>query len=346
MKAEGLGNGAICKQLNAEVIPCPLRYRYLAGLTQNDKYADTIWIISTVAVILRNPLYLGHMTQGKQRKAACEGVERRKTTPDEWIIVPNTHEPIVTQELFDRAGAVLDDRFSYYRQRRNKYPEAEKNKQELILYEAAFCADCGKALARKKTAGGSRSPRWVFRCKKQDDYGACSTKSIRENDLYEAVYCAVRTQVQRYVGVAGVLERLNRGSGYQSQLARLDSGIEEHEKELRRLSSLRGAIYEDYAAKLLTASEYRYATEKYNADIEKQRERLKTVRAERKEYSNHTNHTNKWLATFNRFIKSKSLTREMVQAFVERVDVSSLNRVSVTFKFRDELEALMTEVGT
>ena len=79
--------------------------------------------------------------------------------------------------------------------------------------------------------------------------------------------------------------------------------------------------------------------------MEKQRERLKAVKAKRKEYSKNTDQTNKWLATFSRFMENKSLTREMVQAMVERVEVSDLNKVSVTFKFRDELEALMTEVG-
>jgi hypothetical protein len=107
MKAEGMGNGAICKTLNGEGVPCPLRYRFISGLTKNNKYENCIWIISTVADILRNPLYLGHMAQGKVRVALCEGKEKRKTNRDEWFIVQNTHEPIVTQELYDRASAVI-----------------------------------------------------------------------------------------------------------------------------------------------------------------------------------------------------------------------------------------------
>jgi len=110
MKAEGMGNGTICYTLNSESVPCPNRYRYITGLTQNNKYENAIWIISTVAAILRNPLYLGHMTQGKNRSALYEGKEKRKTKRDEWIIVKDTHEVIVTQELYDRANAVFDER--------------------------------------------------------------------------------------------------------------------------------------------------------------------------------------------------------------------------------------------
>lgn len=346
MKAEGMGNGTICQTLNNEGVPCPLRYRYLKGLSKTDKYANCLWIISTVAEILRNPLYLGHMTQGKIRKALCDGKEARKTKRDEWIIVPNTHEPIITQDLFDQANAVFNKRSATYKENRYKYADGEKQRQDLILYGIAFCADCGKALSRRKLSSGtSKSPKWAFRCRKHTDYHACTNKYIHENALYESVYYAIRTQVQQYVDVAGILERLNRDNGYKAQQLRYDLELDEINKELRRVSSLRQAIYEDYAAKLLTASEYQYATEKYNADIETQNKKLDAVKAEKAEYSKYTEQTNKWLATFERFMNEKALNREMVQALVERVEVSDLNKVSVSFKFRDELESLITEVG-
>ena len=345
MKAEGIGNGTICQRLNNDNVPCPLRYRYLKGLSKSDKHANCLWIISTVAEILRNPLYLGHMTQGKIRKALCEGKEARKTKRDEWIIVPNTHKPIVTQDLYDQANAVIDERSATYKANRYKYADGEKKRHDLILYGVAFCADCGKALSRRKQSSGtSKAPKWAFRCRKHTDLHACPNKFIHEFELYESVYHAIRTQIQRYVDVAGILEKLNSDTGYKSRLMQYDIELDEIGKELRRVSSLRQAIYEDYAAKLLTASEYQYATEKYNADIEALNNKLDAVKAEKAEYSKYTEQTNKWLATFERFMNEKALNREMVQALVERVEVSDRNRVSVSFKFCDELESLIVEV--
>jgi len=344
MKAEGMGNGIICQTLNSEGVPCPLRYRFISGLTKNNKYENCVWIISTVADILRNPLYLGHMTQGKVRIALCEGKERRKTKRDEWFIVPNTHEPIVTQELYDRANAVFDERTSRYKENRFKYADSAQNRQELILYGVAFCADCGRALGRRKLSTRINA-RWAFRCRKYEDLNACTKKFIYEMDLYKAVYFAIRTQVQRYVDVAGILERLNRDNGYKSRLMRYDTKIEEIEKELRRLTAMCQAVFEDFAAKLLTATEYQYATEKSNTDTESLQNRLEAVSSEKAEYSKHTQQANRWLATFTQFMDEKSLTREMGQALVERVEVSDLDKVNVTFKFRDELKSLIMEVG-
>ena len=106
MKANGYSNGAVCRILNSEGIPCPARYRYIKGLTVNRKYTHATWIASTVASITKNPVYLGHMAQGKMRKSLCEGKKCRKTKPHEWIIVPNTHEAIVSQDLYDLANSL------------------------------------------------------------------------------------------------------------------------------------------------------------------------------------------------------------------------------------------------
>jgi len=345
MKAENMGNGTICQVLNGENIPCPQKYRYIKGFTQSDKYANCVWGVSTVADIIRNPLYLGHMTQGKARRALCDGKPQRKTKRDEWFIVHNTHEPIVTEELYDQANAAFDERAEKYKRNRYKNGNAPHDRQEPLLNGVAYCADCGIGLTRKKqTSSGSNKVAWVFRCKRHFDVQACTKKSIHETNLYESVYYAIRTQIQQYVDVAEILEKLNRDNGYKSRLMRYEEEIEEIEKELRRLSSLRQAIYEDYAAKLLTASEYQYAIDKYNTDMDKQHTKLDAMKAERAEYSKQTKQTNKWLATFEQFMDNKALNREMVQALVERVEVSNLDKVSVSFKFRDELESLIAEV--
>jgi hypothetical protein len=49
-----------------------------------------------------------------------------------------------------------------------------------------------------------------------------------------------------------------------------------------------------YAAKLLTVSEYQYATEKYNADTEKQQARLEAAKREKAECTEKFTPVNKW----------------------------------------------------
>ncbi|MCL2053349.1 MAG: hypothetical protein FWG90_02755 [Oscillospiraceae bacterium] len=168
----------------------------------------------------------------------------------------------------------------------------------------------------------------------------CSKKSIHQTDLEQAVYDAIRLEIEKCADISGIIEKLNRESGHKSRLARFDAEIEECEKELRRIASLKQAVYEDYAARLLTASEYQFATEKYNADTIKFQTRLESAKENKEAYTQSSTPTNKWLGAFSRFVDAKVLTVEMVQALVERVEVSDYNRIHIIFKFRDEYAAI------
>lgn len=58
------------------------------------------WAVSTVRKILKNPVYLGHMVQGKERKASFKGKKVLEVPENEWIVVKNTHEPIISERVF------------------------------------------------------------------------------------------------------------------------------------------------------------------------------------------------------------------------------------------------------
>jgi hypothetical protein len=168
----------------------------------------------------------------------------------------------------------------------------------------------------------------------------CAKKLVREQDLISAVYEAVRIEIQTCADIKGIIEKLNRETSHKSRLARFDAEMEEAEKELRRISSLRQGLFEDYASKLLTVSEYQFATEKYNVETEKQHARIEAAQRDKAEYAQNTTPVNKWFAAFSRFIEAKELTKDMAQALIERIEVSDRNRLSITFKFRDEFEAI------
>jgi hypothetical protein len=279
------------------------------------------------------------MAQGKSVRSLCDGKTVHEVKRDEWIIVENTHEAIVSQELYDKANAVIAERKAKYDERNGRF--AHFGKPEYILQGLVFCADCGKSMMRQKMVYKSeRTAVWYYKCRKHAVQNMCSAKCVREKDLISAVYEAVRVELQTCADIKSVIEKLNRESSHKSRLARFDAEIEDAEKELRRISSLRQGIYEDYAAKLLTVSEYQYATDKYNADSEKQRVRLEAAHKEKSEYAQNSTPVNKWMAVFSQFIDAKELTKEMARALIERIEISDYNRVTITFKFRDEFEAV------
>lgn len=99
--AGGMSDMGIAQKLNALGVPSPSQYRYRKGILKNERYADMrYWYKSTVRRILVNPVYLGHMVQGKTKsdlwgKGGCVELPR-----EQWVEIKNTHEPLVDEETF------------------------------------------------------------------------------------------------------------------------------------------------------------------------------------------------------------------------------------------------------
>ena len=100
---EGSSPSQIAAALSRLALPTPSAYR-------TGKERSGSWSARTVIKILRNPVYLGHMVQGKSRKVSFKSSLTIANPPESWIVVEHTHEPLIDKALFKRAGELLDSR--------------------------------------------------------------------------------------------------------------------------------------------------------------------------------------------------------------------------------------------
>lgn len=84
----------IAEILNNEKIQTPRDYKL-------NKHEHK-WSNTSVYQILHNYMYTGNMTQGIQAKLNYKSKRRIFLDKSHWIIVPNTHEAIVTEEEFNK----------------------------------------------------------------------------------------------------------------------------------------------------------------------------------------------------------------------------------------------------
>lgn len=95
---QGAGAGKIAQTLNAEAIPPPSVYR--AAQSGQPAAKPTLWSKATVRRILSNSTYVGDMEQGRVRKLNYKSKKAIRLPRDEWIIVPGTHEGIISRRRF------------------------------------------------------------------------------------------------------------------------------------------------------------------------------------------------------------------------------------------------------
>ncbi len=109
---QGMGKTAIARLLNERGIPNPTEYKRRQGLRyqQSHSRTQTIWRYSSIDGVLRNPVYIGHMVQGKQESVSYKHRGSRPRPPSLWYIVENTHIPLIRQSLWEQAQRQLQQR--------------------------------------------------------------------------------------------------------------------------------------------------------------------------------------------------------------------------------------------
>lgn len=93
----------IAKILNDKNILSPSAYLYEKGILHNKKFKNTKWTPQTIKRILTNEVYLGHTVQGKKCTKFFENKKQQTLPKQQWIIVKNTHKPIIDLSTFEKA---------------------------------------------------------------------------------------------------------------------------------------------------------------------------------------------------------------------------------------------------
>ena len=108
MYVSGESMGRIVSTLNSENIPCPAKYKLSTSTYKNAMVKRYKWCQETIKRILTNPTYMGCMTQRRQEKISYK-VDRFKKIPrNNWIIVEDTHEPIIPPETFQLVQDMIE----------------------------------------------------------------------------------------------------------------------------------------------------------------------------------------------------------------------------------------------
>lgn len=121
----GLSCRGIAGELTARGVPTPSQMKRRRGEDLGRRECVR-WSAGSVRKILRNPVYLGHMVQGKEEKISFKEKKTRELPENQWIVVRNTHEPIVKEAVFYEVRRLMT-----FRSQKGQSPEIRnREKQE------------------------------------------------------------------------------------------------------------------------------------------------------------------------------------------------------------------------
>ena len=102
---QGYGTARIAHILNAEGIPPPSVYRQQHGGPAHTGSGQ--WSRATLHQMLTNRTYAGDLEQGRRRKVSYKSARSVRLPRSQWIVVPGTHEGLVSRADFAAVQARL-----------------------------------------------------------------------------------------------------------------------------------------------------------------------------------------------------------------------------------------------
>ncbi len=213
------------------------------------------WNIQHIIRILRNEKYVGDLVQKKTYTPDFLTHEKKANHgEEEFVILKNHHEPIVSRELFDAAQARLDSR--------SRESSKVGHSNRYCFSGKIVCGRCGtNYVARyRDNKDGSTSKYWacgeahLHGNKKTDKAGneiGCSMESIREADAMMIMgQVTDRLQVNKDKVIDHVLQDVTAVLKSKSDSTERDSvvkEIEENKKQVNRLIDMccRGLITDE-----------------------------------------------------------------------------------------------------
>ena len=339
-RAEGVSITQIARRLNDGRVPSPSAYLYDTGACKTEKFNGVSWCSQTVKNILSRQVYIGHMVQGTKRQSFYENRGQYKKPKEDWIIVENTHKPLIDRETFDKVQELAKRKNEEYFENLGRF--AHLGSTENILKGLIYCADCKRPLVRYKNVSHEKKLWYTFICPTHaDDIGSCPLKSIREDVLIPMLLQAIRTQIALAVDMEALVRRVNSSSKYKNQTATLQGKLDTAKKAYMRYNGLYDSLYQNYVDQLMTEQEYMTLKRRYKAEAEESERLIEALTRRQAAEAAHTPE-NPFLAAFDSFRDADILTREMAQALIERVYVDGDSNIEIVFRYRDEYKELCT----
>lgn len=343
-KAAGVSHSEICKRLNDMGAVTPARRKVELGIWHAEKYKHTIWHGRTIIDIMKNATYTGTLVYGRMPKSLYQGIKCHRAKPDEWRCIPDAHEAIVSQELFDKVQKIFDERSE---RMQKKWAESKQVRDKIVnlFVKRIYCGDCGKRMRFVKGNNALRDKNFYYTnyvCGGYLDsgYRNCTRHSIRYQDVVDAVFAAMQVQMEYALNQEKMMQKLRGTAKERNLIDQYVAKVNYLTQELKKVNSRREGLFESFAERILDEADYQYAKKSYDEEYASLEKQLSEAKSRKKELDGVLTANNEWLQAMHKVEDATELDQDLVNALVKKVLIYEDNRVEVEFKFRDQKDVL------
>lgn len=334
MFMDGETYAEIARTLNREGYLCPKAYKRKKAGIEMAEATEWKWSGGTVSKILENQYYVGDSVHNQFTNDTWAAKKQKANPKEEWIIVENTHEALVSREDFKTVQEMMLKKKEKKRKPKNKGADSVSSFN--FFKEKIVCADCGKTMYLRGRVDGNK----FFECGNYTLNKKCFSHSVKDTDVNDYVLRVIRTHINVYTENVDMVRRLNQRQESIQKYDVFNREIRKCRRELEKLAKHREQLFEDYVCKLIDAEQYEVFAAQDTETEQEIQNNLDNLLKHKVGYEKNFHTEEEWEKIIDKYRNTRTLTKDMIDVFVEKIEISSGGAITVHLVYDDMLEEL------
>ncbi|MDR2456952.1 MAG: recombinase family protein [Clostridiales Family XIII bacterium] len=300
----------IAHTLTLKGIPNPSNY---SNFNKGKGMYNDCWNSEKIKLILKDRMYVGDMVQGKRKKINYKSKKIVTMPEDKFIIVENTHEPIISREDFEKVQLILKIRSG-----------TKQVKHNYLFKGLVYCKDCGRVMSMYINTNKSGKENKYLSCANYRRFPGlkrCTSHIIRLDYVTDFSIEKIKEFCKNFKKIK-----------YESKCA------EETKKEISSLKlQIEGLnqkidkIYEDKLSGFIESDVFSRMYLKMDKNKKILDEKLKTL--ENSNVSNYKIYMETKKAV-EKFLTASEYTTEIIISLVKKIEVSENKEINLLFRYQ------------
>ena len=346
----GCGTMKIAKHLLERKIPIT---RIKEPVESEVRYYS--WSGSVIGKMLRNPVYKGDHVVCKCHQKAIRSNTVNFIPRDQWEIIENCHEAIVSREQWDRVQKLID--------RRPPIMQGNSCPFYNLFHGLVYCATCGKSMqVRYEKVGRTGKNRFTgemrelidkayYICQTYNRLGknACTSHKIEARDLYNLVLSDIMEHGKMALQDADTFygrltHRLEQQYSIdESSLKKEQNALAKRNQEIDEMFM---SLYTDKTKGVLTEQRFLRMTETLEQEQTDNKARMQTITDELRIASSADSDVRRFIEGIREYASITELDEAILNRLIDKIyigaveviDGEKVQKVRIVYNFVDEIE--------
>ena len=316
----------IARTFNEEKIPTPSMH--LSAVRSKKVKVYPIWSFESVRNILTNRIYTGDTVPFKSHVVRIGSDNVKYIPEEERIIIPNTHEAIITREMYEKAQLVIKS---------TKKSPSSGVRSPLATY--LVCSCCGNRLQKGKPTNKT------FLCATARYAPDKECKQIRCDDrkMQEILLKAVRQQCMMMDTRIKHIKATAKTVRSEIEMLMADIRLQRRLAENAKASKMR--LYEEYVEGVITKEEYSAKKVELAEQEQTALKQLELLEANLAVLNSNVDDKDEVVesqALIDKYLEITELTEPLMRELFKKIIVYPDGSINIVWNFRDMTDGTKT----